>query len=340
MRLVLLLFIFAGCAQITSLNLRKHHFGRLPTKIIWLQIAGLDHEQLAMLRFSFPTDAQKTSLESAICTGHAWSYNLYHLRPKTLESQLTQLTGKKDVSGACTDWKHKPIWNYLTANNYRAGIIEVDAKPEESLLSVRNCPNDGKDFLGSSIFWSMSTTPVSGSQSYVPSVPQEYVDGQVYWDKTCGNNGCGIELRQSSQLLYGQFSKNSSRHIYIIRDFSLKHALEKQNFLAAREALSEIDKTVEDFYNLASSKAEVLVLVTGASSVDIDFPHEGKDWQGFELKGANAMSRKGELTVPVFAQGARAENFCGFYDEAQIFERILSGPKQQGLEFKVINPFN
>lgn len=44
--------------------------------------------------------------------------------------------------------------------------------------------------------------------------------------------------------------------------------------------------------------------------------------------------------APVFAAGARAENFCGIYDQSDILSRLFSGPKKQGLEFTIINPFD
>ncbi len=320
--------------------MRRHQFGGQPSRIIWFQVAGLDHEQLAMLRFSYPTASERTTLESSVCLGQAWSFNLYHLRPQPLESMLTQLTGKKDITGSCQDWRLTPIWGYLSQHGYKAGIMEIDASGKESLLTANSCGDEGSAFLGESTFWVMRAENPLGAEPYLPAVGQEFRAGKVYWDKTCNAQGCGSALRSSLTSIYTQFSKNSSRHILLVRDFSLKHALERKNFMAAREALMEIDKTAESFYRLAENNADVLVLVTGAGAVDIDFPAEGADWQKFDLKGTEALPRRGELTAPVFAQGARAENFCGMYDEAQIFERILSGPKQQGLELKIINPFN
>lgn len=320
--------------------MRRHQFGRQPTKIIWFQVAGLDAEQLAMLRFGFPTAADKTVLERSVCLGQAWSFNLYHLRPTPHQSMMSQVTGKKDIAGTCEDWRQKPLWNFLGSNSYKSGILEIDARQEESLLGAKACGEAGEDYLSDSILWVMRAQNPLGAEGYLPAVAQDFRPGKVYWDKTCNAQGCGTALRASLASIYSQFSKNSSRHLLLIRDFSLKHAFDRQNLLAAREALREIDKTAETFYQLAEGRDDTLVLVTGAGAVDIDFPGEGTEWQNFDLKGAGALPRRGELSSPVFAQGARAENFCGMYEESQIFERLLSGPKQQGLELKIINPFN
>jgi hypothetical protein len=340
LKIIWSLILLAGCAQVTGLNMRKHQFGRQPTKIVWIQVAGLDHEQLAMLRFNATNAEEKTVLESSTCYGQAWSFNLYNLRPTAQGAMLAQVTGKKDITGSCEDWQLKPLWGYLADNGYKNGILELDARPEESLLTSKRCEGKGTTYLDESILWVMQANNPMGAESYLPMVSQEFKPGRIYWDKTCNAQGCGTALRTSLGSVYRQFAKNSARHLLLVRDFSFKHALERQSLSAAREVLREIDKTVENFYQLAEARDDVLVLVTGAGSVDIDFPAEGKDWQNFDLKGVGAMPRRGELTVPVFAYGARAENFCGMYEESQIFERMTTSPKKQGLELKIINPFN
>ncbi len=337
--ILLCILVFSGCAQVTSLNLKKHQFGLQPTRIVWFQIAGLDHEHLAMLRFSSPTANDKTALESSMCTGMAWSFNLFSLRPSAHESMLSQITGKKNIAGNCEDFAQKPIWNYLIPSGYRAGIIEVDAREEESLIQPK-CQNASQDFTKETIMWSMRPQSPKGAEDYVPSVPQKFTSGKVYWDKTCRMNGCGSALRSSISSIYGQFERNVAKSIFIIRDFSYRHEIERKNFNAAREVLRDIDKSIESFYQLADARADLLVVVSGAAGIDLEFPLEGKEWQKFDMKGSDIYPRKGELSTPVFAKGARSENFCGFYEESQLFDRVLSGPKQQGLELKIINPFN
>ena len=339
MKLALLSFmILVGCAQMTSLNLRHHQFGMQPTKIIWFQVAGLDEEHLALLRFGYPTVENKTVLENAVCVGQAWSFNLYSLRPTPALSFVSQLTGKKDLKNSCEDWKHRPIWNYLGGRGYGSGIIEVDAKASESLVAAREC-DDGQKFLGDSTLWLMQPSAPTNTTAYLPSENQQFKSG-VYWDRSCNSRGCGTTLSSVLASLYTPFSKRSSKHIFVVRDFSFLHALERKDLVAAREILREIDRSIAPFMRSAEGKDDMLVIVSGGGAIDLDFPAEGKDWQQFEKSGANAFPRRGELSVPVFAQGARAENFCGMYEESQIFERVLSGPKQQGLELKIINPFN
>ena len=91
--------------------------------------------------------------------------------------------------------------------------------------------------------------------------------------------------------------------------------------------------------NFSSNNTDQLVLLTTGDSRYVDMPDQGKQWFEFERNGSNAKAQRTMLTNLVIASGARAENFCGMYENSQVFERILSGPKQQGLELMIINPF-
>ena len=92
--------------------------------------------------------------------------------------------------------------------------------------------------------------------------------------------------------------------------------------------LEEIDKVVNFFQKEAKKDQNLLLLVTGSAPENLDFPQSGKDWRKNILKGQPFKSRPSELTSPVFATGARAENFCGYFDQTQIFQRIFWGTKK------------
>jgi hypothetical protein len=339
MKTCLLLLLVASCAQVTSLNLRRHEFGRQPSKVVWFQVAGLDAEHLALLRFGGNSIESRTEMEGALCAGRAWSFNLYDLRPAAAASFLAQTTGKKDVRGSCEDWSLRPLWSYLAPYNYKTGVLEIGA-PEASSWSSTACGKPAANFRGQSTLWVMGPKAPAGSVPYLPSEQQDFEAGKVYWDRSCGPIGCGTNLGSVLSALYPPFAKNTKRHVLVVRDHSYARALEARDYRAATEILREIDKSVGLFMRAAETGDDMLVLVSGAAAVDLDFPAAGKEWQQFMLKGTHMAARHTELSSPVFAHGARAENFCGVYEESQIFDRILSGPKQQGLELKIINPFN
>lgn len=337
---LLALLLLCGCAQVTSLNLRRHQFGMQPTKIIWFQVAGLDAEHLALVRFGLPTVDNKTELENSLCLGRAWSFNLQKLRPDAADSFMAQVTGKKDVAGTCEDWKLKPLWNYLSPFSYKSGIVEVGASSKESWAGGASCGASWKEFLGQSTLWTMNAAGTPESTPYLPSETPNYSAEKIYWDRSCNALGCGTSLSSVLASIYPGFAKGSKRHVFIVRDFTFASALNAKKASQAREILRELDKSIGVFMKAAGNSDDILVIVSGGASIDLDFPTEGVQWQHFEKNEKNIYPRQGELSVPVFAHGARAENFCGLYEESQIFERILSSPKQQGLELKIINPFN
>lgn len=333
----LVVLLLAGCAQVTSLNLKKHEFGILPTKIIWFQIAGLEEEQLAMLRFQYSGE-RKTAFEENTCIGKTWNYNLYNLRNSAESTFLSQLTGKKNVKLNCEDADLRPIWSYLSGNGYNTGILEIGANNSQSLVSLNQCGEKGLMFLSSLYFW-LRKEPTAGAETfhYREAIPLK--PNQLIYDRSCDKQGCFSSINDDFKSLYQSFKKVSSKHLMIVRDFSYLAALQVKDFQKARTILSDLERSLAEALNYSKDSAEYLVLVTSGDSRFVDMPDQGKQWFEFEKAGANAQVKRTKLTNLVIATGARAENFCGMYDDSQVFERILSGPKQLGLELKFINPF-
>jgi hypothetical protein len=334
----LLLFFITSCAQVTSLNMNKHEFGLIPTKIIWLQIAGLEEEQLAMLRFQH-TGEKRTAFEEHVCIGKSWNYNLYNLRTSAQASFLAQLTGKKNIKESCEDAELRPIWSYLATNGYQTGIIETGASKKQSLLSFNACGEPGQNFLNSLYYWSRQEVPV-GAATYNFRENFPLVKNQPLYDQTCQRAVCNSTLLENFKSIYQSFQKTSHKHLLVVRDFSYLEALEKKDLVKAKVILADLERTLAEALNLAQASSDYLVLVTSGDSRFVDMPDQGKQWFEFEKTGtAHINVKRTKLTNFLAASGARAENFCGMYEDAQIFERILSGPKQMGLQLKFINPF-
>lgn len=334
---LLIFFFLLGCAQVTSLNLKKHQFGILPTKIIWFQIAGLEEEQLAMLRFH-QSGERRTAFEENICIGKTWSYNLYNIRVPAEATFLAQITGKKNIKNSCEDVAHRPIWNYLSGTGYSTGILESGGEGSESLTSLSRCGEPGSKFLNNLYFW-LRKEPAPGAETfqYAEEIPMK--QNQLYYDKTCTAKSCYSTISDDFKAIYSRFRKSAHKHLFIIRDFSYLKALEKGNFKEARRILADLEAAYADALSLTNESNDFLVLLTTGDSRFVDMPDKGKEWFNFEQKGTGAEVKRSKLTNLVLASGARAENFCGIYNDAKVFERILSGPKQQGLELKIINPF-
>lgn len=337
MRIAFLFLIFiSGCAQVSSLNLQKHEFGILPTRIIWFQVEGLDEEQLAFLRFN-QTAEKRSAFEESLCMGNSWAYDLYNIRPSTYASFTSQMTGKKNIKNSCEDTKLRPIWAYLRGSEYYSGVLESGADESNTLLKQAAC--EGSDsFYKNLYFWSMSSAKTARLQfHYSEEIPLNTED--VLYDRACNQMGCYSTVSENFRAISSRMGKSHQRYLFIVRDFSYAKALKRKDYKAAKNILIDLERSYAEALKIANNSHEVLVLLTTANSTYVQFPEQGKSWYEFE-KLDKAQPQRTKLTNLVLASGARSENFCGIYEEAQLFERILSGPKQQGLEFKFINPFN
>ncbi len=335
---ILFLFILAGCAQVTSLNLQKHEFGKIPTKVVWIQLAGFAPEHMALLKFMAPNVSYRTAFEDALCVGSTWEYDLYRLRPAAFYGFMSQMTGKKNIKGTCEDFYLNPIWKYYSQEGYRIGIFEGEVAQNSSLTQALQCEN-GVNYLSDVVLWSMSRDKNAKNYFHVGE-KSNFKVGEIYHDRSCKKGECFTSLSRNVEGTYAQFSKNTKNYLYIVRNFKYESLIKKKKFLAARKELNEINSTIKYFQNLAKNSTDMLVLVTSSAPLDLNFPKSGNQWKNFEKKGRNMKINHTKLMSSVYASGARAENFCGVYAQNQIFSRIVSGAKQQGLEFSIINPFN
>jgi hypothetical protein len=327
-----------GCAQVTSLNLKKHQFGKIPTKIVWIQVAGLSPEHLALLKFSYPSRDRKSAFEDALCVGSAWDYNLYDVRPSAYSGFLSQMTGKKNIKNECSDYELKPIWKYVAKKNYKVGILEGELKPSQSILKHKKCKKKYKDYLDEPTLWSMNKVKKTKNFFHV-NEKTNYKPGVTYYDRSCLNGDCFTSLSRNVAGTFKTFQKNTNNYLYIVRNFKYSNLLKANKISEARSELDEINTTLAYFQKLASKRNDMLVLLTSSEVKELNFPKTGAEWSKFEKSSKLLGVRNTKLISSVFANGARAENFCGIYDQSQILSRIFSGAKQQGLEFSIINPF-
>lgn len=334
-----LFLLFIGCAQVTSLNLKKHQFGQIPTKIVWVQIAGLSEEHLALLKYSYPNTQIKTNFENALCMGKTWEYNLFKVRPTSEEGFLSQITGKKNINGSCDDYKLKPIWSYIQKKNYKVGIFETNTKKKQSLLNHQSC-KDSNDYLKDTFFWKMTANIPKNAELFHEGEETQFKANRVYYDRSCKTGQCYSTLSGNIEKTFELFTKNNKNYLYIVRDFEFLNFLKRNKVKEAKSVLSGLNKVVGKFADLAQKSNDFMLLVTSSESYNVSFPRQGNQWASFEKKGKFLKNDKSQLISPLFVYGARSENFCGIYDQSEILGRIFSGAKQQGLEFTILNPFS
>lgn len=307
--------------------MKKHSFSKAPSKIVWIQVPGLDEEQIAMLRFSALNNAP-TSFESAICLGKSWNYNFFDLRTNPENGLLAQLQGTKNVKGQCEDYNQKPVWRYLEEKGFVTGILERGSKN----LTFEEGLKCNRDYLSKSIVWSMSKAPSDGELFHFQE-KNEFQEGKVYYDKTCQNNECFSGLPKNVEYVWKELNKRQNQTMLIIRDFSYYNALKARDIKKARMALLDIEKIYSTFSS-QDLRREFLVVLSSTAARRIEFPKAGKEWFDFEKKGRNISYKKSALMSPVIASGPLSENFCGIYEESSLLERFLWTPQENKLIFE------
>lgn len=331
-----LMALFINCGHNGTINMNQHVFNIQPEQIIWFQIAGLEDEHLTLLKFSQPQAASQIAFESFNCTGKIWNYNLYDIRPEPHLGFLAQITGKKNITGTCTDYDIPPIWDYLEKSGYRTGVLEIGANDKISLDQSLACKNNTGKFLSKATLWRMYEGAADRAHFHY-SEPVRYDNGMVYFDKSCKKDNCYSSLLNNVQPLFESLKKSSPTSLFMIRDFSYSEAIKNKQMTLAKDRLLEFERVVKYFLEMAHTNPDILILVTSTAPFKLDFPAAGKSWSEFDKKGTGIVLRNSGLVSSIYATGARSENFCGLFEEAQVLERIMLSPKKQGIQLPFFN---
>lgn len=337
--LILATMISIGCARVQTLNLEPHKYSMRPDHIVWIQVAGLSEEHLPLLKFNSSNTQNKSFLEDSDCVGKLWSYNLYTLRPKAYESFLSQMTGSKNIKNSCDDAKLIPVWRYLKEIGYDVAMLEAGTDKINSLESMLGCSNNMMIDLKEDHVYKMSQNPNGQYFHYQDSseMSSKRLRPGIYFDRSCQKGSCFSNTANNFKTLWEQFSKDRRKTFFMVRDFNFQNAIIKKDVSLMRESLLEIERMLQATKNLKDKS--ILVVVTGAESLPLEFPNQGMDWVNFERTGKNLFYKNASLMSPVFAQGAMAENFCGIFDETEMLKRMLFKPDEKVFDIDNVLPF-
>lgn len=337
---IIILVLISGCARVQTLNLEPHAYSERPQRIVWFQIAGFSEEHIPLLKFNIVESGFKTSFEQASCMGKAWSYNLYELRPDSRNSFLSQMTGSKNIKGNCEDFDHKSVWGTLSELGYKSGILETGSTDNQTIEAALSCsPNTFLD-LNETRLWRMGPNSVGGKKSFhyqdPPNQLEESLEPGLYYDRSCQKGICYSTLSNNFKTLWAYLNKQSFNNIFIVRDFNFQTALKKKDLNFAKESLQEIDRMIS--WVKKESPGKILIVISGAESLPLEFPSQGKEWAEFEKNGKNVIFKKASLMSPVIATGPMAENFCGIFDESEMLKRLIHKPERKKFSWDYIIP--
>lgn len=338
---ILLLFLsLSSCSRIATLNQRPHEFGKKGRYFIWIQIAGLTDEQLALFKFNKSDNVEILSLEASKCAGKLWAYNAFTLRPKARDGFMTQLTGSKTIDGSCRDLKQVPLWSYFNKVGFRNLVLEAPGIAQNSFDEYAQCSEYPTFFSGVRLF-QMKSAPKNKKTKlfhYQEELPKE--DGR-YFDKTCKQNDCYVSLLSNVKNIFRKtLSESKDPFSFLIRDFSYAQKVKEKKILEAREIFIELEKIHAFFLNEKQEKnLDLSVLVTSSGAHQWEFPKEGKQWAQFEKTGRFSIFRHQSLVSSAWASGPGSENFCGMFNESEILRRILWREERKVFDLKKFKNF-
>ena len=318
-----------ACTNTNTVNLIPHNFDQRARHIIWPMISGLGEEHLGLLKMDPNSLREKSSFEQTLCFGKFWNYNLFELRPTPLLGFLSQVTGSKNIKNACDGMKQRPIWNLFHSIGHTAVILESGVHPSESFESSKSCgPND---FLSKSALIRMHEG--EGKEFHFQR-EMSFEAGDILYDKSCQKDICFADFAHNAKAIWANL-KTLPASIFIIRIEDYGKALAEKNTAAAQKILTKIDGLLRFFMDeLEENKA--MALVTSSGVRNFEFPERGEKWWDFQNSGRNLLYRRRSLMSPAWAMGLGAENFCGLYEESDIFNRILWRPMKSFIEEEIL----
>lgn len=338
---IVIFILFWGCTRVQTLNMESHSYSERPKHVVWIQVAGFSEEHLPLLKFNTPEINYKTSLEQAACLGKMWNYNLYELRPEASRSFLSQITGSRNINGSCADFDNTPAWDFLDQIGYASGILENGSSNEQTLEKALSCSANKVINLEKIRLWRMGPAVIGQQKMFhyqdTANEANAFMAPNIYYDRSCQKGICYSSISNNFKTLWTLLVKDSPKTFFIVRDFNFQKAIKAKDISYAKESLQEIERIVS--WLKKDKASDLLIILSGAESLPIEFPLQGKEWATFEKTGKNVFYKNSSLMSPVLAFGAMAENFCGVFEESEMLKRVIFKPEAKKFNWDSINPF-
>lgn len=323
--LIIFFVLLLGCSKRQSIGMKSHTFGKKGKHVVWIHVPGLATEHLALLKLTRETTDQKVSLENFECVGATWGYNLYTLRPDGFNGFLSQMLGSKNIQGKCEDFDRKGVWSYFKDSGYEIGLMESDPHNQKSVTELSTCSNPNNPFKDVFIWTQQKGTGSFSSFHYQESTGLN--EPGTFYDKSCQKGKCYVSFRTNVENMWPQFKDKRSKTFFSARYLEVQNAIERKDISLLKEALYELDKTIS-FFQEKKKNESLLIVVSSSVATPIILPSEGKDWASYEKRGKNIVYQRPSILGNSWAMGDGSENFCGTYEESEIYKRFLWMPEE------------
>ena len=324
LHLLSLFFVFVGCTTTGYINSRQQSLSVKPQNIVFVQIEGLGVTHLGALRFGVQSDQDIDLLSSFNCTGVVWPQNFYSMRPRAFDSMNAQILGSKSMNGSCKDFDLIPFWKRFNSNKKKVVILEVGSVSQNTLENQKSC--SGESFL-KDVFLFRTGTKASSKQQYFSfnSLPPERAG--VYYDKHCSlkkkGKKCTSTLEDNINFIIRNFFPKGGNTFFLIRDFRYKKLIHDGKIAEAFNHLKTMLSILSSKTYLDQGPRDLLTLVLGSSSIEIEFPNTLRRWDRLLRKSKGKLFKYSGLQSLALSKGASSENFCGSFFDSEVVEKIF-----------------
>ena len=331
--LLLCVLVFFGCSTNLELGGNRHHFGRIPQSIIWIQVAGLSDTHIPFLKYVQGSN-NENFFETATCMGKTFDSSFEHIRPNAADHFNAQTFATNLVpKDMCQAFEQSiPIWRVFQEGKRKVSILEMGAQKDESLLNLRDCKENV--LMGETLVFKQAPDRAFSDQLYDLEKNRQLNKG-IFFEKNCATNG---KCRGTNLDSMKYFVKNSYRagkvNFFQIRDLTYAQLIQKGKLKEARTHLKGLVTFIRWIESQTYLSNKTLTILSGATPIYLDFPKQGRKWVNFERKNKGLKLRNGELMSPVFSWGASGELFCGVMDNVDISKRMYGRFFQKKFEIK------
>lgn len=327
--ILMAILVLNSCSSKTLIGFQSPSEIKIPSRVVWLQVPGLLDEHLAMLRFESSDSRIKTAPEKALCFGKVWQYDLYRLRHSAHLGFLAQMNGTKNLKDSCEDYKSRPFWSYLqSVGEYKIAVLDRGSSSNAGFEQAWDCEGHDESYRSNVMIWKMNEIKShEGKELFHFQEKNQFEAGVAFQDKSCNSKNCYASLEQNARALHDLVKAQSKNSVLIVRDGRYQKLLEQKKILEAKEVLVELVKLYEIFQFEATSTEDFLLILSSSEGKGLEMPTQGQSWQQFQKMGKNVIYHRSSLLGVVYADGVQAQNFCGQYEESEIFKRILWTPK-------------
>ncbi|EQC44803.1 hypothetical protein [Bacteriovorax sp. Seq25_V] len=286
-KLVLAALLLTSCTKVPTINLTEHRFNQSPERMVVVQIPGLKEESFSFLKYRGPEATKKVATEFFACFGKMWKFNHFEMEPRIEDSLVSQISGYPRSEKSCEKYQDPRVWDVLNDIGFSTALYHRGN--DKFLDEALSC--NPRLFYKTRLFVSRDAKAFEG-ESFHFEKSRSYLTGLKYKDESCSNGKCFSTVKDNFDHIWKSMSQTSKK-LVVIRDFDLlKPGVEKTQYI---ENLNRfLFYLVHDF---SIANPQTTIVVSGVpTSADLS---------------------------PVWANGPLAENFCGQFNEYDMFKRFF-----------------